>query len=309
VPSLFIGACLGRCVGGSVRAINASHHFFVHSPDPGVYSMVGAAAVLGGVCRITISLVVIMLELTGGLDYVVPFMLSVLLAKAVGDALNDGIYDQYIVLKEYPFLHEELDVSCTECCHDVMETGLTKIDLRLSPKPADLRVLLRAFTFRGFPVVDGPHLIGYMRRKQVEELLSHMESERSDADVISLPDLLSFTESTVMRMVSSSPITHVHQVFKQLGCTHVFIMGPSSCGTQETLIGILSKKNLLSFLKQGIVKQASDEFCQTLASSWVTNGGENASVQRFCSTEIRWASTAKHIVVNQLVLPLPQEDA
>jgi len=223
--------------------------------------------------------------------------------------LNDGIYDQYIVLKEYPFLHEELDVSCTECCHDVMETGLTKIDLRLSPKPADLRVLLRAFTFRGFPVVDGPHLIGYMRRKQVEELLSHMESERSDADVISLPDLLSFTESTVMRMVSSSPITHVHQVFKQLGCTHVFIMGPSSCGTQETLIGILSKKNLLSFLKQGIVKQASDEFCQTLASSWVTNGGENASVQRFCSTEIRWASTAKHIVVNQLVLPLPQEDA
>ena len=54
----------------------------------------------------TISLVVIMLELTGGscfipwfcldpcgaagLDYVVPFMISVLLAKAVGDSLNEG---------------------------------------------------------------------------------------------------------------------------------------------------------------------------------------------------------------------------
>ena len=51
----------------------------------------------------TISLVVIMLELTGGspsntlwlqvgagLDYIVPFMISVLMAKAVGDSLNEG---------------------------------------------------------------------------------------------------------------------------------------------------------------------------------------------------------------------------
>jgi len=189
-----------------------------------------------------------------------------------------------------------------------METGLTKIDLRLSPKPADLRVLLRAFTFRGFPVVDGPQLVGYIRRKQVEELLSYMESEHSDVDLISLSDLLPFTESTIMRMVSSSPITHVHQVFKQLGCTHVFIIGPTSYGTQETLIGILSKKNLLSFLKHGTVRRAPDDFCQTLASSWVTNGGENTSVQRFCSTAIRWASTARHIVVSHLVLPPPQEE-
>lgn len=52
----------------------------------------------------TISLVVIMLELTGGppfkglwlqvgagLDYIVPFMISVLMAKAVGDSLNEGL--------------------------------------------------------------------------------------------------------------------------------------------------------------------------------------------------------------------------
>merc|ERR1740133_842598 len=95
--------------------------------NPGIYAMVGAAAMLGGVTRMTISLVVIMLELTGGLDYIVPFMLSVLFAKAVGDALNEGIYDLYIVMKGYPFLHEELEITFTERCCDIMESTLVKL--------------------------------------------------------------------------------------------------------------------------------------------------------------------------------------
>ena len=41
---------------------------------PGLYAMVGAAACLGGVTRMTVSLVVIMFELTGGLSYVIPIM-------------------------------------------------------------------------------------------------------------------------------------------------------------------------------------------------------------------------------------------
>lgn len=43
---------------------------------PGLYAMVGAAAVLGGVTRMTVSLVVIMFELTGGVRYIVPLMVS-----------------------------------------------------------------------------------------------------------------------------------------------------------------------------------------------------------------------------------------
>lgn len=34
--------------------------------NPGLYALVGAASTLGGVTRMTISLVVVMLELTGG---------------------------------------------------------------------------------------------------------------------------------------------------------------------------------------------------------------------------------------------------
>lgn len=107
VPSLFIGACVGRIFGICVKTLNLHYWHFCPTPiEPGVYAMIGAAAVLGGVCRVTISLVVIMFELTGALEYIVPFMIAVQIAKWTGDTMTEGIYDAYIVMRGYPFLHE-----------------------------------------------------------------------------------------------------------------------------------------------------------------------------------------------------------
>merc|ERR1719221_1792255 len=91
---------------------------------PGIYAMVGAAAVLGGVCRVTISLVVIMFELTGGLQLVMPFMLAVLTAKWVGDCFTGGIYDCCIKLRGYPFLHEPDEVTFRSRACDIMDAEL-----------------------------------------------------------------------------------------------------------------------------------------------------------------------------------------
>lgn len=55
--------------------------------------------------RTTISLAVIMFELTDTLTYAVPVMLSVLVAKTVADALEPkGIYDLVIELNQLPYL-------------------------------------------------------------------------------------------------------------------------------------------------------------------------------------------------------------
>ncbi len=55
---------------------------------PGIYAIVGSAAVLGGVSRMTVSLAVIMFELTGGLEYILPVMIAVIISKWVGDAFG-----------------------------------------------------------------------------------------------------------------------------------------------------------------------------------------------------------------------------
>ena len=60
IPSLLIGSAWGRLVG-----IGVSHLFPEYSLDPGKYALIGAAATLGGILRMTLSLTVIITEATG----------------------------------------------------------------------------------------------------------------------------------------------------------------------------------------------------------------------------------------------------
>lgn len=65
------------------RAYPQSGIFMVCDPDvpcitPGTYAFLGAAAALSGVMRITVTVVVIMFELTGALTYILPTMVSLI---------------------------------------------------------------------------------------------------------------------------------------------------------------------------------------------------------------------------------------
>src|SRR4029434_5381519 len=79
---------------------------------PGTYAIIGAAAALAGVTRMTVSIVVIMFELTGALTYVLPIMIAVMISKWVGDAISPrGIYESWIHFNGYPFLDNRDDNS------------------------------------------------------------------------------------------------------------------------------------------------------------------------------------------------------
>lgn len=98
VPSLYMGGCVGRSVGALLKYFGMPGVQGVI--EPGIYAMVGAGAMLAGVSRLTISLAVVLFELTGGLTYVVPFMMAVLIAKWTGDAVTSGrsVYDVHTEL-------------------------------------------------------------------------------------------------------------------------------------------------------------------------------------------------------------------
>jgi chloride channel 3/4/5 len=85
VPSMAIGASFGRLVGIIVQALYEkfpnSQFFSSCEPDvpcitPGTYAFLGAGAALSGIMHLTISVVVIMFELTGALTYILPTMVS-----------------------------------------------------------------------------------------------------------------------------------------------------------------------------------------------------------------------------------------
>lgn len=75
--------------------------------DPGKYALIGAAATLGGILRMTLSLTVIVTEATGDISLGLPIMFSIMAAKFVGDFFNEGIFDMHIELSGVPLLDWE----------------------------------------------------------------------------------------------------------------------------------------------------------------------------------------------------------
>lgn len=110
VPSMFIGGCIGRAVGSVLRYADLPGGEGVI--EPGIYAMVGAGAMLAGVSRLTVSLAVVLFELTGGLTYVVPFMLAVLMAKWTGDVVTNGssAYDVHAEIRGLAKVEQSDDI-------------------------------------------------------------------------------------------------------------------------------------------------------------------------------------------------------
>uniref|UniRef100_A0A2K5UZ73 Chloride voltage-gated channel 7 n=1 Tax=Macaca fascicularis TaxID=9541 RepID=A0A2K5UZ73_MACFA len=151
IPSLLIGAAWGRLFGISLSYLTGAAIW----ADPGKYALMGAAAQLGGIVRMTLSLTVIMMEATSNVTYGFPIMLVLMTAKIVGDVFIEGLYDMHIQLQSVPFLHWEAPVtSHSLTAREVMSTPVTC--LRRREKVGVIVDVLSdtASNHNGFPVVE-----------------------------------------------------------------------------------------------------------------------------------------------------------
>ncbi|CAG8975975.1 hypothetical protein HYALB_00012310 [Hymenoscyphus albidus] len=110
VPSMAIGALLGKAIGHSVEALSKNLPLLacptekgVSCVNPEVYALIGAGAMMCGVTRLPVTLTIILFELTGSLKYVGCFCIAILVAKWVADCIEEGnIYDLVSSLHAYP---------------------------------------------------------------------------------------------------------------------------------------------------------------------------------------------------------------
>ncbi|RAL58489.1 hypothetical protein DID88_005193 [Monilinia fructigena] len=141
---------------------------------PGTYAIIGAAAALGGVTRMTVSIVVIMFELTGALTYVLPIMIAVMISKWVGDAFGKrGIYESWIHLNEYPFLDNSDETPIPDISVRQIMTRIEDLVVLTATGHTieSLTNILAGHPYRGFPVISDPKeaiLLGYISRAELQ---------------------------------------------------------------------------------------------------------------------------------------------
>ncbi|KAG5236537.1 chloride channel protein [Salix suchowensis] len=149
VPGIMIGSTYGRLVGMFV--VNFYKKLNV---EEGTYALLGAASFLGGSMRMTVSLCVIMVEITNNLKLLPLIMLVLLISKAVGDAFNEGFYEQQARLKGIALLesrpkYQMRNMMAKEACRNQKVVSFPRI-----VKVADAVSILQSNLHNGFPVID-----------------------------------------------------------------------------------------------------------------------------------------------------------
>ncbi len=267
LPSMAIGALCGRAVGIVIEVWQGNHPnaliFATCEPDipcitPGTYAIIGAAAALAGVTRMTVSIVVIMFELTGALTYVLPIMIAVMISKWVGDAFGKrGIYETWIHFNEYPFLDNRDDSLVPDVPVSQIMTQIDDLSVLTATGHTIQSIQQILFTqpYRGFPVVSDctkSILFGYISRTELmyairlavaeprkmppstEVFFSHQR----DADVHTTLDLRPWMDQTPITLNEKSSLQLTISMFSKLGLRYVMFCDRGS------LQGLLTKKDI-----------------------------------------------------------------
>lgn len=108
VPMLLIGGLYGRMVGCLfVDLFGIQTNKYWAWMDPGAFALLGSVSFFGGVTRLTMSLTVIMVEITNDIHQLLLIMITIMVAKWTGDFLSHPLYHALLEFKCIPFLGHE----------------------------------------------------------------------------------------------------------------------------------------------------------------------------------------------------------
>lgn len=267
LPSMAIGALYGRALGIIVEVWQKNYpnalFFAACEPDipcitPGTYAIIGAASALGGVTRMTVSIVVIMFELTGALTYVLPIMIAVMISKWIGDAFGKrGIYESWIQFNQYPFLDNHDDSPLPDVpISQIMTAYEDLVVLTATGHTLEtVHKLLNSQPYRGFPVIldkQNALLLGYISRTELAFALSSAAfnarnfspttkiyfSHQPQADPLTTLDLRPWMDQTPITLNSKSSLQLTVNLFQKLGLRYVLFC------ERGVLQGLLTKKDV-----------------------------------------------------------------
>ncbi|PPD72310.1 hypothetical protein GOBAR_DD30785 [Gossypium barbadense] len=274
IPVILAGAGYGRLIGRLFDPITKL--------DVGLFALLGAASFLGGTMRMTVSLCVILLELTNDLLLLPLVMLVLLISKTVGDMFNHGVYDQIVKLKGLPYMEAHAEPYMKHLvARDVVSGPL--ITFSGVEKVGNILHALKTTGHNGFPVIDEPpfadapelcglvlrsHLLVLLKGKifsrdrvlsgdEVVHRISKFDFAKAgsgkgvkledldikDEEMDMYVDLHPITNTSPYTVVETMSLAKAAVLFRQLGLRHMCVV-PKSQG-RPPIVGILTRHDFL----------------------------------------------------------------
>ncbi|XP_020584128.1 LOW QUALITY PROTEIN: putative chloride channel-like protein CLC-g [Phalaenopsis equestris] len=274
VPVILTGAIYGRCIGMLMGSRSSLDH--------GLYAVLGSASFLGGTMRMTVSVCVIILELTNNLLLLPLVMLVLLISKTVADSFNGNIYDLILILKGLPYLDGHAEPYMRQLTVSNVVMGPIQIFNGVE-KVGNIVHVLKTTGHHGFPVIDGPPvstapvLFGLVLRSHLLILLKNKiflptcmrarvditkeyssddfaknssgKGDRIEDIVLTQEqmemyiDLHPFTNTSPYTVVETMSLAKALILFREIGLRHLLVVPKTSC--RSPVVGILTRHDFM----------------------------------------------------------------
>jgi len=242
-PSLFMGAMLGASFG------QIAHTIFPEIVAPsGAYALVGMAAFFGGVAHAPITAILILFEMTGDYQIILPLMLSTVLSTIVAKNLSpDSIYTLKL---------KRRGVELSEDTHaiDLMQGVTAEIAMNCETEavPLDLPLVELMSTFssthyHALPVVQNEtELVGLITINELDQLRSKGTLESK-----TIADILTFNNPATIRPHEPVWMALRHLEDQGEGCVPVV----SETG-KNILLGVLRRIDIIRAYNKAVSQRA-----------------------------------------------------
>ncbi|KAI9927671.1 hypothetical protein ASPWEDRAFT_119658 [Aspergillus wentii DTO 134E9] len=285
VPSMVVGGLMGRIVGHMAQYMVLKFpNFFLFQScpvdagmeacvTPGIYAMVAAGATMCGVTRLSVTLAVILFELTGSLNHVLPFSLAVLCAKWTADAIEPrSIYDLLTDMNSYPFLDNKLqpvsDAELGDIVRPVRKSRIIDVSNTAWVPATELRsklehLLMAGELDSGLPILRHKALSGLIPAPDLEYALDNLkdeentlclmsidpstlvtDSEDEDDNIAYRADFTRYIDPAPVSLDVHSPIDLVYQCFAKLGLRYLCVL------RNGQYAGLVHKKAFVKYMKE-----------------------------------------------------------